>query len=260
MPKRHVLIFFVFIVASFILMTFQSKRGHVFRENIFYLLLNYSNEVIQSTTETIKKPFRIMALREEENQRLQGMIDNLLLENKQHEETLLENRRLRKLLKLHDQTQSYVATAKIIARGLHSIKDTVVVNKGAADGIKKNMAAITPRGLAGKIVAVTDSYSDLLLMTNINFSAAVRLQESRKEGIVSGTGTDKCVLKYLPYGEKINTGDIVVTSGLDALFPKGIPVGYVSKIDRGEKRGHFQYIEIVPFQDDKRLEEVIIIQ
>jgi rod shape-determining protein MreC len=260
MPKRHVLVFFVFIVASFILMTFQSKRGHVFHDNIFYLLLNFSNDVIQSTAETIKKPFRTMALREEENQRLQGMIKNLLLENKQHEEILLENRRLKEILRLRDSANSYVASGEIISRGLQSRKDTVIINKGADDGIKKNMAVITPRGLAGKIVAVTDSYSDVLLMTNINFSAAVRLQASRTEGIVSGTGTGKCVLKYLPYGENLNTGDIVVTSGLDALFPTGIPVGYVSRIDRQEKRGHFQYIEIVPFQDDKKLEEVIIIQ
>ncbi len=260
MPKRHTLVFFVFIIASIILMTYQSKRGYTFHDNIFYVILNYSNEVIHSTIDAFKQPFHRMALRDEENQRLQDRINNLLLKNKQHEETINENRRLRDLLKLHDNTQGYVATAEIIARGLHSLKDTLIINKGANHGIKKNMVAITPKGLAGKIVAVADSYADLLLMTDINFSASVRLQESRKEGIVSGTGTGKCILKYVLYGEEVHTGDIVVTSGLDQFFPRGIPVGYVAKLERKEKRGHFQYIEVVPFQDDKKLEEVIIIQ
>ncbi len=241
-------------------MTFQSKRGYTFHDNVFYVILNYSNEVIHSATNAFKQPFRRMALRDEENQRLQEKIDALSLKNEQHEETILENRRLRELLKLHDNTKGYVATAEIIARGLHSLKDTLIINKGADHGIKKDMVAITPKGLAGKIVAVSDTYADLLLMTDINFSASVRLQESRTEGILSGTGTGKCVLKYVPYGEEIHTGDIVVTSGLDKFFPKGIPVGYVAQLEPREKRGHFQYIEVVPFQDDKKLEEVIIIQ
>ncbi len=122
------------------------------------------------------------------------------------------------------------------------------------------MAAITPKGLAGKITSVSDSYAYLLLLNDINFSAAVRLQGSRTEGVLSGTGSRKCVLKYVPFEDAVKTGDIVITSGLDMLFPPGIPVGYVTKADSNAGGGYFQYIEVQPFQDSAKIEEVVIVK
>ena len=121
------------------------------------------------------------------------------------------------------------------------------------------MSAITPKGFAGKIFNVTGSYSKLLLLTDINFSAAVRLQESRREGVISGTGSRKTILKYIPFEDEIKAGDIVITSGLDQLFQPGIPVGFISRIDK-QGAGHFQYIEVTPYVDDSKMEEVLIIK
>jgi rod shape-determining protein MreC len=66
-------------------------------------------------------------------------------------------------------------------------------------------------------------------------------------------------LKYIPYDEEVTVGDIVITSGLDALFPKGIPVGYVSRVDK-KSTGLFQYIEVLPFVDTTKIEEIAIIK
>jgi rod shape-determining protein MreC len=122
------------------------------------------------------------------------------------------------------------------------------------------MAAITPKGLAGKITGVSDSYAYLLLLSDINFSASVRLQGSRAEGVLSGTGSRKCVLKYVPFEDTVKAGDVVITSGLDMLFPPGIPVGYVTKVDSKTGGGYFQYIEVQPFQDTTKIEEVVIVK
>ena len=147
----------------------------------------------------------------------------------------------------------------MLSRGTDQWSHTLVLDKGEKDGVSKDMSAITPKGFAGKIFNVTESYSNLLLLTDINFSAAVRLQESRKEGIVSGTGTRKLVLKYIPYEEEVKVGDIIITSGLDQLFPPGIPVGFISRIDK-QGTGHFQDIEVTPYVDDSKMEEVLIIK
>ena len=120
------------------------------------------------------------------------------------------------------------------------------------------MSAITQQGLAGKVSAVRNDYSDIMLLTDPNFSVAVRLQESRYEGVLTGTGLRYCVLKYVPSETPVKEGDIVITSGLDGIFPQGLPVGRVTKV-RTEGIEFFQYIEVVPFQATWKIEEVLIV-
>jgi rod shape-determining protein MreC len=259
MLRKNTLLFFALVALSFVLMTYQSKKGRLFSVQPLSALLNNSQYAAQSLTDFIERPFRRMALREEENVRLKKEVAELLLEKQRYQEVALENRRLRELLQFRETQQNYIATCRIIARGIDHWSNTLLLDKGAGDGLAKDMTAITPKGLAGKITDVTGSYAHLLLLTDINFSAAVRLQESRKEAILSGTGTGKCLLKYVPPDEKVKAGDVVVTSGLDALFPSGIPVGYVSKVDE-QGSGMFQRIEVTPYQDDTKMEEVIVIR
>ena len=260
MPKKTTLLFFVVIVLAFFLMTYQSKKGRILPGYSMNSLLNGSYAAAHSLTEALEKPFERMAIRGEENRRLKRRLDELLMERERYQEALLENNRLKELLKLQETQRNVITPAKVIARGVDYWANTLVLNKGVRDGVGKDMSVITPKGLAGKIVDVSETYSRLLLLTDINFSAAVRLQGSRKEGIISGTGTRKCSLKYVPYEEEIKTGDIVVTSGLDMLFPAAIPVGYVSFVDRQGRGDNFQYIEVTPFQDDAKMEEVIIVK
>jgi rod shape-determining protein MreC len=78
--------------------------------------------------------------------------------------------------------------------------------------------------------------------------------------VLSGTGGRTCILKYIPSESKVKTGEIVITSGLDMLFPAGIPVGYVSAVDAQKGEGSFQHIEVRPFQDDSEMEEAIIVK
>jgi rod shape-determining protein MreC len=199
-----------------------------------------------------------MLLREEENLRLKAELDKLLRERQKYEEAFLENKRLKEILSLKEKEHRYVTVARVIARGPDQWSNTFVLDKGLPAGIQKDMTAITTKGLVGKISEVSNSYSYLLLLTDINFSATVRLQEGRMEGIISGTGLRKCQLKYIPYDEEVKKGDVLITSGLDSLFPKGIPVGYVSKVDK-KGSGIFQNIEVTPFVNNRSIEEVAII-
>jgi rod shape-determining protein MreC len=258
MPKKRLLLF-LFIIISLSLMTYQSNRKPLLPLKFLNNTLNRFHDIKNSVKNSIRSPFKRMFLREEENIRLKKELSSMLKEQQKYREVLLENKRLRELLSLKEKEPRYVTAARVIAKGIDQWSNTFVLDKGALDGVKKDMIGITQRGLAGKISSVSDSYSSLLLITDINFSAAARLQESRTEGILSGTGFRKCQLKYIPYEEKVEKGNIVITSGLDSLFPQGIPIGYVSKVNK-KSTGLFQDIEVIPFEDSTKIEETVIIK
>lgn len=259
MPKRRLLLFFSLILLSFVLMTYQANTG-IFKPFLWLKYpLNWTNKTINSVSSSFKGTLEKIRLRDEDNKKLREELNTLLLERQQYRETVLENERLRQLLSLKEKEKKYVTAARVIARGNDRWANTLVIDKGSRDGVEKDMVVITPKGLAGKILSASDSYSQILLVTDINFSAAIRLQESRTEGIISGTGSKICILKYISHEYEIKDNEMILTSGLDSLFPADIPVGYVSKVEQ-KTSGIFQYVEVVPFQDNINLEEVIVVK
>lgn len=259
MPKKKLLLFLFIIVISLSLMTYQSKRQRLLPLKFLNNTLNSFHEMKNSIKESITYPFKRLLLREEENIRLKEELSIMLKEQQQCREAMLENKRLRELLSIKEHEHRYVTSARIIARSTDQWSNTLVLDKGTSDGIAKDMIAITDKGLVGKISGVSGSCSYLLLLSDINFSVSSRIQESRTEGIISGTGFRKCHLKYIPYEEEVKEGNIVITSGLDLLFPQGIPIGYVSKVNK-KGIGFFQDIEVFPFVDNKKIEVVAIIK
>ena len=259
MFRKKAVLFFIIVIILFSFMTYQSRKGYSLMDNPASFLLNGASSAISAVLDALKRPFQMIALRDEENRLLQKKVDELMLERMKYQEALLENKRLKELLKLKEDHKDTIASAKVIGRGTSHWTHTFILDKGLQDGITKDSTAITPKGLAGKIFNVSDSFSSVLLLTDINFAVAVRLQESRKEAILSGTGTGRTVLKYMPPEHEVKEGEIVVTSGLDLLFPPGIPAGYVSKVNR-QGAGQFQYIEVIPFVDNTSIGEVLVIK
>jgi rod shape-determining protein MreC len=259
MLKKRTILFLLVVIALFSVMTYQSRKGYSLTGGFPASVMHGVSSLLTSITSAIKRPFVEMSLRNDENRLLRKQVDALLLEKMKCQEAFLENKRMKDLLKLRDARNDVTGAARIISRGINYWAHSFVIDKGFDDGIVKDSTAITPKGLAGKIYNVSRSYANLLLVTDINFSVSVRLQESRKEGVLSGTGATSTILKYIPPEEEVKTGEVVITSGLDRLFPSGIPVGYVSKVDR-QGTGHFQYIEVIPFVDTARVEEVLILK
>lgn len=259
MPKKRLLLFSFLILVSLILMTYQSNRGILGPLRILSYPVNSANSAIHSLCSNIKDYFKKIRLRDEENRRLKEEINGLLMEHQTYKESLLENTRLRELLALKEKEKRFIAAARVIARGNDRWANTLVIDKGRREGIEKDMAVITPRGLVGKILSSSDSYSSVLLINDMNFSAAIRFQENRAEGIISGTGSKTCTLKYVSHEYEVKENETVLTSGLDSLFPADIPVGAVSRITK-KGAGLFQNIEVRPFQDTAKLEEVVIVR
>lgn len=253
--KKRLIILASLLLLSLAAMSYQ--RGG--KPSSFFEVLSWPSYLLNKITSEAGTTLSRACRAFDENRKLRRDVTQLLLERQQYREIIEENKRLKELLSLKEREPRFVAAAEVIGRGYDSLLTTIVLDKGRKSGIERGMAVVTMKGLVGKVHAVRDDYSDVLLLKDVNFSAAVRLQYSRREGILSGTGYGYCALKYIPPEEAVMKGEVVVTSGLDGLFPPGLPVGIVGQVKK-EKIEFFQHIEVVPFQSGEKLEEVVILK
>jgi rod shape-determining protein MreC len=253
--RKRLLIVVVLVLAAVVLMSIYRQHDGV---PGILKPLSYPYDALNRLMSSVSADVSEVMNATDENKRLKTELRNSLAERQRYGEILGENRRLQELLDLRNQIQGSGTAARIIGRGYDKFINTLVIDKGRNEGIMKDMSAITPKGLAGKVSAVRSDYADVMLLTDPNFSVAVRLKEGRYEGVLAGTGHRYCILKYVPTEEPVKEGELVVTSGLDGIFPQGVPVGRVAKV-RTEGVEFFQYIEVVPFQSSSKIEEVVVI-
>jgi rod shape-determining protein MreC len=194
----------------------------------------------------------------EENEILREIIEELRRDRIQLLEAQQENERLRSLLAFRERMEQPLLPARVIAWDASGWFQTLVLDRGKNDGVSEGLAVVAVAGVVGQIMECSAHFSRVLLITDPNSSVAAIEQNSRSPGIVEGAGRDKCILKYLPPSEKVQEGDVLVASGLDRIYPKGIPIGTISRIGREETR-IFQDIEVTPFVDFRKLEEVMIL-
>jgi rod shape-determining protein MreC len=135
---------------------------------------------------------------------------------------------------------------------------TILINKGSKEGLVKNIAVLTPEGIVGHIIEVSAGVSKVLLINDINSSVSAIVQRNRTQGIVVGSGGELCRTKFLSNTADIRDGDIMVTSGLGGIYPKGITIGRLHNIVR-KPTGLFLEAEVKPGADLIRLEEVLIV-
>lgn len=202
-----------------------------------------------------------LLLAHQENQQLKQEIENAQLLTAQAQEILAENERLAKLLKLPFSRPWKGVWTKVAYRE-PTRWNTVILDKGTADGIEERSAVIAiegeQEGLAGVIVETTENTSKALLVRDEEFSAAVRL-ESGEEGLLVGNGPRHAQVKYLPLLAQVKKGDKVYTSSSSSVFPAGILVGEVSAV---EKETNFQTaltVNIIPYVRASAVKELFVI-
>ncbi|MEW6409873.1 MAG: rod shape-determining protein MreC [Nitrospirota bacterium] len=261
---KKVAILFLIILFSFLWMSLQSrtlKNQPILNHIANFIALPIERGIVSISGGIIHLWDRyIYAVKTfSENQRFKEEIEKLKGEMAQHMEILEENKRLRQLLMLKESETRYVTAARVIGRDPTNWFRIVTVNKGRDDGVHKDMVVVTPSGVVGKIFQPGPHYSKVLLITDIQSTISVRIQHTRDEGIVEGKGTDRCHLKYIPHSVDLKINDAVITSGLDNIYPAGLFVGYISKINKKGGSGLFQEIEIIPGVRLNRIEEVAII-
>jgi rod shape-determining protein MreC len=191
-------------------------------------------------------------------QRLQKDIDLLRWRLFDLREVTQENARLKDLLNFKQKSPLHFVAARVIGRALDSWSSSVVIDKGRYSGIKSGMAVISPKGLVGNIVEVMDNASKVLLINDPNQGIFSIVQRSRQEGLISGTLGSNLIMRYLPDEAAIIVGDIIVTSELSQIYPKGLLLGKVVNIGR-EFSGLNRYALIKPAVDLANVEEVLVV-
>ena len=200
--------------------------------------------------------FLVSAARE--NDHLKRKLSLEIQRNKQNAEVELSNARLRKLLNFQRNVTDRVLAAEVIGKDPSPWFKTVIIDKGGTDGIVKGLPVVLPKGVAGQIIEVSARHSKVLLIIDPNSAVDALVQRTRSRGLVKGSSGGRCMFQYVLRKHEIRVGDIVVSSGLDGVYPKGIQIGNVSGVVR-RNAGIFQEVAVTPNVDFEKLEEVLII-
>ena len=192
-----------------------------------------------------------------ESEQIRRENDALKLQISQLQGKAAEADRLAALLNFR-QSQANVPMigARVIGTGAGTASLTIQLDRGERDGIRKNMGVITPDGVVGKVVEAYPNASQVLLLTDKESGVGAMLADSRVQGPVGGQGEPLLVMKYVPNDDTVNLGDRVITSGMDRIFPRDLPVGTVAEIKSGNQ---FKQIRVKPAANLERLEEVLVL-
>jgi len=172
-------------------------------------------------------------------------------------EVELENARLRQLLDFRQTLAGDLLTARVIGQDATGLARTLTIDRGESAGVTRGAAVLAPAGIVGQVFLVSRHAARVLLVTDHNSGVDAIVQRTRARGIVQGTVDAGCVLNYVKRTEDVQVGDMLASSGLDGIFPKGLAIGRVVAIDK-RGQGLFQSAEVAPQVDPDRLEEVLV--
>ena len=193
----------------------------------------------------------------EENQQLRAEIAELRMRTARLESRAAEADRLTALLGFRDRhSDASMIIARVIGASAVGSNMAMYVNRGEADGVRKNMGVITPEGVVGKVLDIYPHTAQVLLLTDKESGVGALLAGSRTQGVVRGTGEPEATMQYVVNDERVAAGDRILTSGQDRIFPKDLPLGTVAGTKPGSQ---FQTIRVKPAARLDRLEEVLIL-
>jgi len=194
-----------------------------------------------------------------QNQDLQAEVARMRLEQVRLREDAEQARRLQGLLGFRESFISQTLAAQVIGTSGTEKSRVIYIDKGVHDGIKNDMAVITPDGVVGKVKDVLPLSSQVLLINDRDSGAGVILEKSRLQGVLKGTTLGDMQVDGVMADEKVEAGERVIASGGDRIYPKGFPVGTVSSVAPDRESGAFLIIKVRPAADLSRLEEVLVV-
>ncbi len=214
-------------------------------------------QTTKSTEELWLNYFRLVDVHHE-NTQLKNEIHVLKMANSRYRELLATQERLEELLQFKQTINRPVLAAQVIGLDPTGWFKSVIIDKGKWAGLRLDMPVVNAFGVVGRVVSVSSNYAKVLLIIDQNSAVDCLVQRSRDRGMLKGLMSEICKLDYVAKSNDITMGDIVVTSGLGGVFPKGLPVGRI--LDVKEISGElFKDIKIRTAVDFSKLEEVLVI-
>lgn len=254
-------VIFIFLALFLISSNLGRKRSWNPFEQVIVEIITPFQKFIKKTAAITEdfwfKYFGLINARNE-NARMRREIEALRIENYNYRELLATHQRLQKLLQYKKIIDQPVLAAQVIGRDPTGWFESVIIDKGKKSGLKVNMPVVNAMGVVGRLVSVSPNYAKVLMIIDQNSAVDSIIQRSRDKGIVKGLSPKICELAYVLKTSDVVIGDMVVTSGLGRVFPKGIPVGEVIEVEdiSGEL---FKAIKIRPMVNFSKLEELLVI-
>ena len=260
--RRTGYLFLAVIVGHVILISTQvtTKRGVPMLEaavfGIFSEVQRVANDVTTGVRTSWQNYFALQQVRTE-NDQLKQQVADLRVRLQQERGLAQQSQSLQKLLDLKTTTALSTTGANVIAGGASPEFRTITIDKGTRGGINADMAVIAPAGVVGRVIQPSARASKVQLLIDRNAAAGALIERTRAQGVVVGTGADQLRMDYVSGSADVKAGDIVVTSGIDGIYPKGFVIGQIQSVQRGA--GEYSAILIKPAVDFSSLEAVLIV-
>ena len=193
-----------------------------------------------------------------ENAKLMREVNELKAFHTKYQENIYELNRLRKLLEFRNTNKMKLVPAQVIGRDLTVDHQTITINKGLADGLKAQQAVITTQGAVGYIFKPETHSSHVMLLTDRYAVTDAVVQKTRSHAIVEGRGKDSGSLQYVERDEVVQIGDLIVTGGLDKIYPNGFPLATVSEI-LTKPNSSVRIINVKPVVESDKIEEIFVV-
>jgi len=193
----------------------------------------------------------------DENAALRQQLQDLQIKLQEERALAQRTEDLRQLLELRQRAELETTAAEIIAAGASPEFRTVTIDKGTRDRVDADMAVLSPSGVVGRVILPSARAAKVQLLIDRNAAAGAIIERSRAQGVVVGAGGETLRMDYVPGTADVKAGDLVVTSGIDGIYPKGFVIGTVETVERGP--GSYHEIRVSPAVDFSRLEEVLVV-
>ncbi|MFS0780756.1 rod shape-determining protein MreC [Bacillus sp. 1P06AnD] len=265
--KLIVLLVSIIILVALIGFSLKDKKNVSWPEQFVKDTTGFFQQLFHAPTQFIANSFedlRNLQKTYDENEKLKARLDEYVQLKGQVQELKNENEELRDNLKIEDDLRKYTPIrAIVIGRNPDRWQEIIQINKGTQDGVKKNMAVITAKGLIGKVKTTTPFHSTVQLVTSMDpknrISAKIQVGKKNAYGFIEGYDNKKkqLLLKKIDTDIKVKKGSVVTTSGL-AVFPEDLPIGTVESV-KVDQYGLTQTAYVKPFADLGEIENVMVV-
>lgn len=264
-PRRPTLLFIVVLSLLFVLMSLSSRTRYIgetrtlFERTVMTIFSPVPKLVnwIGGTAEDMYHGYLDMRRAVNENLELRRKVASLTTENIKLRQTESDLRRLRNLLHYSEQFNMETSLAQTIMIDTSGCFKAIIIDRGSADGVQVNDAIVNANGLIGRVVLTTQDMAKVQLITDSNSAVGALLERTRRQGVLRGDGTSVVDLHDIPALADVRQGDRVLSAGIDGIYPKGIPVGVITRAEQGPNL--FKNIEVRPTVDFRTIEEVIVL-
>jgi len=249
------------LVAQLLLLSLQITRNHDVR-----LIRVWAVDVVDPFQRSLRgiadisvgswRTYRHLLRAQQENQELRTQLASAQFELQQLSEQAAESGRLRGVLDFKTQLPFQTVAAEVIGSSPGENSNAIFIGKGLDAGLASDLAVITPEGVIGKTIAVFSHSSQVLLLTDPSSGVGVILEKTRVQGVLKGDRQSLCLVRYIMNEEPVSSGEAVLTSGLDQIYPKGLRVGSVVETSQGNI---YKNVEVKPAADLGRLETVLVV-